>query len=203
MQSLAASSSGAAPRPLPGRKRSEQAREAVIAATLGTLREVGYRQLTVEGVAARAGVAKATIYRWWPSKASLSVEALGQDLGVPLQPTGDTRVDIRAMVDRIVTAVGGLFGDIVVADFAGDPLAGPRLEDLLGPYRAAHSAILLGAAGRGDLPHNIDAGKILDLISGVVLYRKLMRRPVDGSVADELVTLILSGQLPRMPSLPR
>ena len=59
----------------PGRPRSEKARKAVIQSTLTLLKRVGFNELTIEAVAARAGVGKATVYRWWPNKAELVIAA--------------------------------------------------------------------------------------------------------------------------------
>lgn len=186
-----------------GRKRSEGAHTAVIAAALATLRESGYQQLTMEGVAARAGVAKATVYRWWPTKASLAVEVLSGQLGEPLQPTGNSEHDVRAVVAVIVEMVDGLVGEVLMADVGRDSQAGVELENLLGPYRAAHSAILLAAAGRGDLPYDLDARKVLELVSGVALFRKVMNSAADPLIVDQLTTLILRGKLPRASDAPR
>src|SRR5258708_14121524 len=71
----------------PGRPRSEKARKAVIRSTLALLKRVGFNELTIESVAARAGVGKATVYRWWPNKAELViasfVSAVGEELRFP------------------------------------------------------------------------------------------------------------------------
>jgi AcrR family transcriptional regulator len=186
------------PRVQAGRKRSTDAHRAIIDAALATLSEVGFHSLTMEGVAARAGVAKATVYRWWPSKASLAIEALGGQLGDPLLPTGDTEHDVRAVVTRSFEMVSGLVGEMLIADLSHDVEAGKQMEAMLGPYRAALGAVLLSAAGRGDLPYDVDVGKVLDLVSGIVLVRKLMNRSVDPDLVDDLTTLVLNGPLPRL-----
>ncbi|MDQ2707559.1 MAG: TetR/AcrR family transcriptional regulator [Actinomycetota bacterium] len=187
------------PRGPAGRKRSTGAHRAIIEATLAMLREAGYHQFTVEGVAARAGVGKATVYRWWPSKASLVVEALSGQLGEPIQPTGDTEHDVRAMIASTFDLVGGLLGEVLIADMSRDALAGHQLADLLGPYRAAYGAILLGAAGRGDLPYNVDVSKVVDLIAGMALIGRLMHRPAGPDLIEDLTALVLAGPLPRLP----
>lgn len=186
------------PRVQAGRKRSTDAHRAIIDATLETLAEVGFHQLTIEGVASRAGVAKATVYRWWPNKAFLVLEVMSGQLGEPLKPTGDTKQDVRAVVTVVVQGMSGIVGEVLLADVAREPKAGQQLEDLLGPYKAAHASVLLAAAGRGDLPYDIDARKILEWISGVVLYQKVTSRPTDDTLIEELTTLVLSGQLPRL-----
>lgn len=179
-----------------GRKRSEPVHNAIIDASVAILGEVGYQALTMEGVAARAGVAKATVYRWWPTKAHLIIEAAGRDLGAPLESSGNTEHDIRALIEFTIDFVGGLLGEVFIADLARDPNVGAQLEDLLGPYRAAHASLLLAAAGRGDLPYTLDITAVLDLISGIILFRKLMKRPLDRTLADQLTALVLAGELP-------
>ena len=186
------------PRVQAGRKRSTDAHRAIIDATLATLGEVGFHQLTMEGVAARAGVAKATVYRWWPSKAFLVLEVVSGQLGEPLHPTGDTEHDVRAAVTVIVDMVSGIVGEVLLADVARDPEAGQQLEDLLGPYRAAHASVLLAAAGRGDLPYDVDAHKVLEWIGGVALYYKVMNRQPGAGLVDELTAWVLSGRIPRL-----
>jgi AcrR family transcriptional regulator len=186
------------PRVQAGRKRSTDAHRAIIDATLASLGEVGFHQLTIEGVAARAGVAKATVYRWWPSKAFLVLEVVSGQLGEPIQPTGDTEQDLRSVVTVIVEMVSGMVGEVLLADVARDPEAGQQLDDLLGPYRAAHASVLLAVAGRGDLPYDVDAHKVLEWIAGVALYYKVMNRLPDAALIDELTALVLSGRIPRL-----
>jgi AcrR family transcriptional regulator len=180
-----------------GRRRSTHAHDAIIEAALVMLRELGYQQLTMEGVAARAGVAKATVYRWWPSKATLVLEAIRDHLGPPRQATGNTAKDIHDLVQGIIDVIGDLLGEVFIADLARDPDAARQLADLVGPYRAAYAATLLGAASRGDLPYDLDPTTVIDLISGIALFRKLMHRPLDATLTDQLTALILGGQLPR------
>ena len=185
------------PRVQAGRKRSPDAHKAIIEATLATLSEVGFHQLTIEGVAARAGVAKATVYRWWPSKAFLVLEVVSGQLGEPMQPSGNSQQDVREVVRIIVEMLSGMVGEVLLADVARDAAAGQQLEDLLGPYKAAHASVLLAAAGRGDLPYDVDARKVLEWIGGVALYYKVMNRKPDATLIDELTALLLTGRIPR------
>lgn len=186
------------PRMQAGRKRSSDAHEAIIEATLATLGEVGFHQLTIEGVAARAGVAKATVYRWWPSKAFLVLEVVSSQLGEPMRPSGDSKQDVRAVVTIIVNMVSGMVGEVLLADVARNPEAGQQLEDLLGPYKAAHASVLLAAAGRGELPYDVDARKVLEWLTGIALYYKVMNRALGTHLIDELTGFVLSGTVPRL-----
>ncbi|HYY19680.1 MAG TPA: helix-turn-helix domain-containing protein, partial [Streptosporangiaceae bacterium] len=87
----------------PDRRRSIRSHQAILAATTQLLAEVGYTALTIEGVATRARVGKATVYRWWPSKGALVMEAMGTALDMTrVTETGDLRHDLLAIGKGIV-----------------------------------------------------------------------------------------------------
>ena len=152
------------------RRRSERAHTAILEATVALLREDGYPKLRLDAVAARARVGKTTIYRWWPGKALLAIEAL-QTLVDPPHVTfsGDSRTDVRALVTRVAEVwAEPPVGDTLLAlaaDTARDPEARARLVELLAPRRAADTAVLLSAAAR-DLPHDVDVPLLLDVVFG-------------------------------------
>src|SRR2546423_1774093 len=87
-----------------GRPRSKQARRAVLTAATDIVRERGYAALTIEGIAARAGVAKTTIYRSWPNRAAVIMEAVVAETAVPLAfpDTGSAREDLRRQLGAVV-----------------------------------------------------------------------------------------------------
>jgi AcrR family transcriptional regulator len=185
-----------------GRRRSTRSHQAVLTATIAVLDDVGYSALTIEAVAAAAGVGKATIYRWWPSRASLVIEALETTVPAPrTASTGDTRADVRAIVqaavdDYIHTPLGPNLA-VIAADAVTDPDAADRLAALLGARRAAHASVLLAAAGRGDLPHDIDVHLLLDIITGTLVHRALLGVAPDAHTIDQLADLIVTGTPPR------
>ncbi len=187
-----------------GRPRSTRSHAAVLAATMEVLGEVGYVALTLEAVATRAGVSRATIYRWWPSKASLVVEAIDRVIptAVPL-PTGDTRTDVRSVVqatlDNYIRTPFGANLAAIASDAVADPDAASRLIDLFGPRRAADSSVLLAGAGRGDLPHDVDVQLLLDIVMGTLVFRQLVGVHTDDDIVDQLTDLIVSGRAPRQP----
>src|SRR5260370_9387582 len=82
---------------LHGRRRSEASRKAILDATYELLKAIGFHQMSIEGVASRAGVGKATIYRWWSSKGVLPVEAFMQALApsIAFRETGSAPADIE------------------------------------------------------------------------------------------------------------
>jgi len=105
-----------------GRRRSQRSHDAIIRATQELLIEDGYQSLTIEGVAARAGVGKQTIYRWWPSRAALVLEAYlaGSDTVPPPRRTATTREDVRAMLQWLVAVLEQPIGGQVVAGLVAD-----------------------------------------------------------------------------------
>src|SRR6476469_1608721 len=107
------------PRRAPGRPRSDAAHDAILTAAIALVREVGYDAVTMDGIAARAGVGKATVYRRWASKEALVVEALGGILrAIPVPDTGTTRGDLLALL-RVALAM------------YGDPATGMLLSGLV------------------------------------------------------------------------
>lgn len=120
---MATRSAGERPR---GRPRSAEAHRAILEATLDLLAEVGYGRLTIEGVAARAGVGKTTIYRRWPSKPALVVavaERLAEKVRRP--DTGSTRRDLvlllRDIIDVFTTTMAGRIVPGMIAEMAERP----------------------------------------------------------------------------------
>lgn len=188
--------------PRPGRKRSEHSHTAVLAATMALLQEVGYTALSLEAVAAKAGVGRATIYRWWPSKAALVIEALDDVIPTPVPVlTGDTRADVRTVIQGILdNYIRTPFGPtlaVLASDTAGDAEATRRLVDMFGPRRAAHASVVLTAASRGDLPHDVDVHLVLDIVMGTLIFRALIGVAPDEHLVDQLTDLLVSGTPPR------
>src|SRR6267378_8489481 len=103
----------------PGRPRSEKARKAVIRSTLKLLERVGFNELTMEAVASRAGVGKATIYRWWPNKAELVIDsfvwAAEEELRFPT--AGPVLASFHEQMRRWAVVFRGLLGQIVATVF--------------------------------------------------------------------------------------
>jgi len=183
-------------------RRNPHSHAAILDATIDLLGNVGYNRLTIERVAAQAGVGKATVYRWWPSKARLVVEAMTErHVFAPVSPSGDLRSDVHELVQHAIefvvrTPMGRALPQLA-ADLDDDPDARAVLLRWLGPSRAAHLAVLYGAAGRAELPHDVDADLLLDVIAGTVLYRTLLGQQPDERLAEQLTSLIVDCDLPR------
>jgi AcrR family transcriptional regulator len=170
---------GAEPR-RPGRPRSARAHTAILEATLELLAERGLSALTIEGVATRAGVGKATVYRRWASKTELVREAVGR-IGVQnmqLPDTGSVRGDVVAMMRgrrETASATGaGFFIPRLVAEAANDPELRALFDEVLvQPGQRVMGRILERGIERGELRSDLDLESAVDLLVGAMSYRLL------------------------------
>jgi AcrR family transcriptional regulator len=194
----------------PGRKRSEASRLAILTAAFGLVAELGYARLTIEGIAASSGVGKQTIYRWWPSKADVLLDALATkaDLYVPVPDEGTYADDLR----EFLTASFDLGRKQPVADALRALMAQAQIDTEFGErFRAtflqrrrdALSIILDRARTRGDLPPGASPDTIADIVFGVIWYRLLAtHQPLDEQLADDLVATLARPPHPHSDSTP-
>ncbi|MFZ3554347.1 TetR/AcrR family transcriptional regulator [Streptomyces sp. BH055] len=163
-----------APRPRRGRYRDPQAHAAVLRAARELVAELGYHKVTMERIAARAGVAKMTLYRWWPNKAAVITEAVTDQLAPGPQPdTGSVREDARAHVADLVHTLT-LLGDpsVVAGALVERGEAGrAELRDLLVAWSEPGAVLLRRGIERGELPAGLDVGAVIDSWLGYALYR--------------------------------
>ena len=178
----------------PGRPRSAAAHQAILDATIELLSEVGFAATTVEAVAARAGVGKATVYRRWPSKVPLVIEALDARAieQVPLPHTGNVRDDLTEFLVGLVETMTGPDGRLVaplLAEISRNPeLAEAFRRDLVAPRRVVAEEIVREGIARGELRADLDVDLALDAPVGIVFQRLL----ISGEVVDkELVARIV------------
>jgi AcrR family transcriptional regulator len=181
----------------PGRPRSVEADEAILEAAVDLFAEGGLDGMTVEGVAARAGVGKATVYRRYPCKVDLVIAASRCfSIHDDRTDTGTTRGDLRAMVDGLVemlttTALGRAMPRLV-ADRARVPELAEAHRAIVVEKRAQHRRVILRGIARGDLRPDIDPEAVIDAYVGPVFYRFLISdAPLDDAFADALVDNVL------------
>jgi AcrR family transcriptional regulator len=162
--------------------------------------EVGYAALTIEGVAARAGVAKPTIYRRWPVKGALVAEAVfGKTKAMPMPDTGDVAGDLRIIVgwgvDEFMAPEARAALPGMVAELQSDA-AVRRLfqERVIEPEYVRVRQVLERARDRGEVREDVDLELLMDVLVGTVFARAtLLDHPLDDRLVDELVELALSG----------
>jgi AcrR family transcriptional regulator len=182
----------------PGRPRSEASRHAILVAAVELVVEIGYARTTIEGIAARAGVGKQTIYRWWPSKADVLLEAgaAKADLHVPVTDHGSYRSDLRAFLEASYQIANqSQFADVLralMAEAQIDPGFASRFRvAFLERRREALAVITDRARERGDLPTRPDPGTVADIVFGTIWYRVLAtRQPFDSRLVDDLVGVL-------------
>ena len=179
--------------------RSEEARQNVLEAADDLLVEVGYTRLTIEGIAERAGVAKQTIYRWWPSKNDILMDAFVQDAAEALVPsdTEDLRRDLRTHARKVahfLTAsdAGAVFRALT-AQAQHDPALATRLRfEHLGKQRGYDRLPFERAVARGALAPEADIDFAVDQIMGPIYYRVLVTgQDVSQEFTDTLVDAVL------------
>ncbi len=164
----------------PGRPRSEKARQAILRSTLDLLRETGFAEFSVEAVAAAANVGKATVYRWWPNKAALIVDAFAASADEELRfpDTGSVLRDMREQMAHLVEIFRSPRGKIV-ANLIGAGQADPELtrafrERFMLPRRHEAYATLRRGIDRGELAEDTDLDLLLDSLYGPIYMRFLI-----------------------------
>jgi AcrR family transcriptional regulator len=184
-----------------GRPRSAEADRAILAAALDLLATRGLAAMSMEEIAARAGVGKATIYRRWPSKGLLALDAFVGSFQAeqPLPDTGTLRGDLTATLTAWVRAVTQttagpmLTGLIAEAQHDADLRAGWR-ERVLEPLRVQHRVMLDRAIARGEIPATTDQEVVLDLFFGAAQHRLLLGHlPLSEEFIRSAVDMILDG----------
>lgn len=184
----------------PGRPRSDAVREAILKATNDLLEEVGFANLTIEGIAARAGVGKSTIYRWWKSKGTLAIEAFLEDVAprIAFPHTSKAMADLRSQMHSVARVYRGKTGKVVremIALGQSDPPTRDLfIEGYLKPRRNAAKEVLQRAIDQGELKKRIDLEIIVDMLYGPIFHRMLAgHAPIDDAFVDSLVTSLLEG----------
>jgi len=183
-----------------GRPLSERTENAILEATAALLDEKGLSEITMEEIAATAGVGKASLYRRWPSKGTLAFDAFGaRFLGrQPLVDTGSLRGDLTAALRawlRTVhnTRTGRTLRGLIAEVQRDDALASAWNERFLTPVRARHRVMIERAVARGELPQDADSDLLLDLAYGPLYHRLLHgHRPLTVGFVDDVVASVMA-----------
>ncbi len=186
-------------------RRSERSRQAILTATTELLGEVGYPKLAVEAIASRAGVGKQTIYRWWPDKGALVLDAyltLVQGAGELTFPdTGDLGADLRTVLRSTVNPLADkdyeAFYRALLTAIQGDVKLSAELDErLMRPWLEATRARFHRASEAGQID-GADIDTAVDLLYGSVYYRWLLRTgPLSEQFGDSVVRLMLRALRP-------
>ena len=181
-----------------GRPRDARCDHAILQATLDMLAEGGAANLSIDGVAARAGVGKATIYRRWSSKEALLLEALGTDTTTLVSPdTGSLRSDLEAyfeaLIERLRESEGSDVLPHLIEAACYDAEVRTSLDEYLSSRQKPLRSILRRAQQRGEIAAGIDLKVVADVLVGPVTYRRLMTGdPIDRAFTRKLLDIVLT-----------
>jgi AcrR family transcriptional regulator len=193
-----ATASARAERP-PGRPRSERVDEAILAAAVAELGERGYARMTVDAVAARAGVSKPTIYLRHPTKADLATAAIASMRVQPRpEPTDDVRADLLAHLRLLRAGLErpngmAMLGTVLAEEHDTPELLALFRERLVAPRRRELRAVLEAARDRGDLRPDADIDVAVNALVGAFFARYLAGDSLRGRFVTSLVDTLLAG----------
>lgn len=165
--------------PRPSGPRSDHANQAVVAATQELLREGGYPAATVDAIAHRSGVSKATIYRHWPSRTAVASTAFGTMMtdALPLPDTGSSAGDLTEQVQRVsafyASDLGLVFAQLLAACVDDESGALYFHEYFLAGRRAAITTLWQRVLDRGDGDPTIPINDVIDILFGPLIFRRL------------------------------
>lgn len=170
-----------------GRPRSEKTKKAILTAGYELLLENGFGAVTIEKIAERAGVSKATIYKWWPNKAAVVMDAFfdAAVVRLPIPDTGSTINDIIIQVNNLakflISREGKVINEVIAEGQYDQKLAETYRTIYFKPRRLDSRYILERGISRGELKEDLDIELVMDLIFGPLFYRLL----ITGDVVDE------------------
>jgi AcrR family transcriptional regulator len=181
-----------------GRPRSEESRAAILATTWELLQTNCVKHLSIELIAREAGVGKTTIYRWWPNKVAVVMDALIAKL-VPETsfPEKETvTASVTAQMQSLITAFSGIYGRIIGQIIAegqacADTLASYR-EQFLYPRREVAKAVIQKGIDQGEFDPTLDPELAIDILYGAIYFRLLVGHlPLDADFAEQLPQRVL------------
>jgi AcrR family transcriptional regulator len=183
-----------------GRPRSEESEEAILAATIQLLSQKPLSDISMEEIARIAGVGKATIYKWWPSKAYVALDAfLGKtNRMVPIPDTGSFRGDILEQIRSVLvfykSPAGRILSQFVAESQSDKEFASLLRERFIKPRREAIGAVFDRGVQRGEIDQDLNRELVLDMIYGMAIYRMIVRHgPLEDKLADEIVSILFGG----------
>lgn len=187
------------------RRRNPQTHRAILDATRELLLAGGYERLSIEGIAARAGVGKQTLYRWWPTKAAIVAEAVIEGAVLPddtvVEDSGDTAADLRgwlhARAQSFATPTHASLIRALTCAAADDRGDARRLyQRFTGPHQAAVVARLRHGVDAGQVRPDVDLDAVADALIGALLFQLLAgEEAVSPTRADGLLRIVLPGLL--------
>jgi AcrR family transcriptional regulator len=192
------------------RYRNERSHQAILDAALKLCREQGFAKTSVDAIAKEAGVGKQTIYRWWPSKAALLVEAIDKLVASSIEfpDTGDIYADLREQMLGVAQyfrttqsstyreVIGAAQSDPAAAQAVLDTLVNPRVEDFRRRLERAQQ--------QGQIRADVVLDDVVELLYAPLYYRLLLRtRPNTPEQVEDILNLAFDGLRPQKPNQPQ
>lgn len=182
-------------------RRNERSRLAILAATIELIGELGYDNVSIEAIARKAGVGKQTIYRWWPSRAAVALEALHESLAtvVDFPDSGDLLEDLRTQMNGVTqllgsTDVGPVYQGLLAAAQSDPAISRAHLDGIIEPATVACHERLVRAQERGEIRAGVDHQALIDLLYGAIYYRLLLHtRPLEQEQVDAALDIVFDG----------
>lgn len=183
-----------------GRPRSEKTKSDILTAAYDLLLEKGFDAVTVEKIAEKAGVSKATIYKWWPNKAGVVMDGFLDATAVklPIPDTGSSLEDMRMQISNFVKFLKSREGNVLV-EIIGEGQSDSNLAEIyreayFKPRRNISKEILERGIKRGELKEDLDIELAIDLLWGPMFYRVLITgASVEDSFVEALVNSVFDG----------
>ncbi len=189
-----------------GRQRSSESEEAILKATLQLLKEKPLRDITVDAIARKAGVGKMTIYKWWPSKAYVALDAFRKKMNrvVVMPDTGDTEKDLAELLYSImsfyISPTGRIFSQFLAESQSDPEFAALFREHFLKPRRESAGAFLDRAMKQGVIDRTLNREILLDLIFGPMVFRLMAgHAPLNRAESDAMIATLLRGIRSKAP----
>lgn len=186
------------PQPV-GRPRSQAADQAILSATLQSLSDVGFAKTSMSGIARRAGVSSATLYRRYHNLDDVIVAAVAQLVDThPVPDSGSLTQDLRSYLRTLAEWLGSEVGTRLIPALLDEAHRNPALADAIrtfvgGPAREELTAMFKRAIDRGEMRPDIDLGLVADMCTGPFYIRRVgPGRPIPHGMADELAELVVA-----------
>lgn len=187
-----------------GRPRSVEVHQAVLDAANSLLQERGFKATTLEAIAERAGASKVTIYRWWPNKAAVVMDAfmlaMRERMPYPetISPLADLRTHMMAFCRVLSAQPGTIVASLIAESVFDEELKEALRTRWLAPRREEAMSHLERAVQMGEMRADVDFEVVLDALYGPLYHRLVVRRaPLTPELAEKVWTIVVQGLAPR------
>jgi AcrR family transcriptional regulator len=189
----------------PGRPRDEEARKRILDSAAKLLEDLCFEDITVDAIAEHSGAGKATIYRWWPNKAAVLIEAFRERISreLPILDSGDFRRDLRQQLQNFTEIIyrgrrGKVFRSFIAGAQADPEIAKAFRELWIRPRRAEARKLFERLIAEGVADRNLDADLAVEIVFAPLYYRLLTGwGEITPEYLDQLVDIVLRGYLAR------